>query len=68
MVTTHPIKATLSQLERSEARKELSRTKKHSSALKKIINEEEAELNSSAVFLLTLSSDSIGEGSEPPGL
>ena len=62
------IKATQSQVERTEARKVLSRAKKHSSTLKKLIEEEETELNSSVVDLFTLSSDSPGEGAEPSGL
>ena len=61
------ITATDSQVERAKTREEIRKSKKTSSDLKKLIQQEEAELNRSAVELWSLSSDNLGEDLEPPG-
>ena len=63
------IEATESHLEQAKAKsKEIERSRKISSKLKKIIQKEQADFDQSAVELLALSRGSLGSVIEPSGL
>ena len=62
------IKATESLLEKQKIREDIKNSKKVSNNLKKLIEQEEAELDKSAVELLTLSTELYGEEPDPQGI
>ena len=62
------IKATESLLEKQKIREDIKNSKKVSNNLKKFIEQEEAELDKSAVELLTLSTELYGEEPDPQGI
>ena len=62
------IKASESLLEKQKIREEIKNSKKVSNNLKKLIEQEEAELDKSAVELLTISTELYGEEPDPQGI
>ena len=62
------IKASESRLEKQKIREEIKNSKKVSNNLKKLIEQEEAELDKSAVELLTISTELYGEEPDPQGI
>ena len=62
------IKASESLLEKQKIRENIKKSTKVSNNLKKLIEQEEAELDKSAVELLTLSTELYGEEPDPQGI